>query len=182
MIYLKKLCQKDENQFILAMQKSQHFHHPFVAAPCHSEDFKDLLVKSESENNQTFLVMTDNHQIAGVFNINEIVRGAFQSAYLGFYATVDYAGKGFMSLGLKMLLHEAFNELKLHRVEANIQPTNTSSIHLVTQNQFRKEGFSPRYLKINNTWQDHFRYALTAEEWQLQLLNVFSITTSFKGN
>jgi len=64
-----------------------------------------------------------------------------------------------------LLLDKVFNELKLHRIEANIQPTNSSSIHLVTQNGFRKEGFSPRYLKINNIWQDHFRFALTSEEW-----------------
>lgn len=168
MLYLKNLEPEDENQFISAMKKSKHFHYPFVTAPCTSDDFKLLLKKSHSENNESYLLMTTDEKIAGVFNVSEIVRGVFQSAYLGFYATVDHGGKGLMSKGLKILLDKVFNELKLHRIEANIQPTNSSSIHLVTQNGFRKEGFSPRYLKINNIWQDHFRFALTSEEWMPQ--------------
>ncbi len=165
MLYLKILEPEDECQFISAMQKSKDFHYPYVTAPCTLEGFKMLLKKAQSENNESYLLMTTAKNIAGVFNVSEIVRGVFQSAYLGFYATVEHAGKGLMSKGLKMLLDKVFNELKLHRIEANIQPTNSSSIHLVTQNGFRKEGFSPRYLKINNIWQDHFRFALTSEEW-----------------
>ena len=68
-------------------------------------------------------------------------------------------------LGLKFVLKEVFTSLDLHRIEANIQPGNTSSIHLATRNGFLKEGFSPRYLKINGIWQDHFRFALTFEDW-----------------
>lgn len=64
-----------------------------------------------------------------------------------------------------MRLEKAFLELKLHRIEANVQPTNTPSIRFITQNGFRKEGFSPRYLKVNNQWCDHFRLALTYEDW-----------------
>lgn len=168
MLYLKTLEQEDESQFISIMKKSKDFHYPFVSAPCTSEAFKTLLSKSQSENNESYLLMTDDNNIAGVFNVSEIVRGVFQNAYLGFYATVDYAGKGLMSKGLKLLLDKVFNELNLHRIEANIQPTNTPSIHLVTKNGFRKEGFSPRYLKINNVWQDHFRFAVTSEEWMPQ--------------
>lgn len=70
-----------------------------------------------------------------------------------------------MSQSLKLVLHEFFSRLKLHRIEANIQPTNSASIHLVPQNGFLKEGFSPRYLKIHGIWQDHFRFALTYEDW-----------------
>lgn len=70
-----------------------------------------------------------------------------------------------MSKSLKLVLKEIFTTLDLHRVEANIQPTNTVSIQLVTKNGFIKEGFSPRYLKINGVWQDHFRFALTLEDW-----------------
>lgn len=147
------------------MKQSKDFHYPYVTAPCTSDAFHKLLQKSLTENNKSYLLMTLDEKIAGVFNVNEIVRGVFQSAYLGFYATGDHAGKGLMSKGLKMLLDKVFNELKLHRVEANIQPANSSSIHLVTQNGFRKEGFSPRYLKINTIWQDHFRFALTLEDW-----------------
>ncbi|MGI0487716.1 GNAT family N-acetyltransferase [Pantanalinema rosaneae CENA516] len=53
----------------------------------------------------------------------------------------------------------------MHRVEANVQPQNRASIHLVERLGFTKEGFSRRYLKINEEWRDHERWALTVEDW-----------------
>ncbi len=93
------------------------------------------------------------------------MRGLFQNAFLGFYAVADYAGKGYMSAGLKLVIREIFTELKLHRIEANIQPENSSSINLVKKNGFRYEGFSPRYLKINNEWRGHEHWAMTVEDY-----------------
>lgn len=93
------------------------------------------------------------------------MHGLFKSAYLGYYASAEYAGKGLMSQVLQLVLKEIFTTLNLHRIEANVQPTNTASIKLATKNGFIKEGFSPRYLKINGIWQDHFRFALTVEDW-----------------
>ncbi len=60
---------------------------------------------------------------------------------------------------------KAFEELGLHRLEANIQPDNLKSINLVKNNGFKKEGVSPRYLKINGEWRDHERWAITYEDW-----------------
>ncbi len=117
-----------------------------------------------SEQQKCYLVFNNEHLI-GVFNISGIIRGCFQSAYLGYYANHVFAGKGLMSKGLKLVLEKIFLELKLHRIEANIQPTNRASILLVKKNGFIKEGFSQRYLKINNQWSDHFRFALTYEDW-----------------
>ena len=70
-----------------------------------------------------------------------------------------------MSAALKLVLKNAFEEMKLHRIEANIQPGNERSIQLVKSNGFRKEGFSPRYLQIDGKWCDHERWAITYEDW-----------------
>jgi [ribosomal protein S5]-alanine N-acetyltransferase len=83
----------------------------------------------------------------------------------GFYSVSDYAGQGYMNHALKLVLRNIFEEMKLHRIEANIQPKNIRSINLVKANGFFKEGFSPRYLNINGVWCDHERWALTYEDW-----------------
>ncbi len=71
-----------------------------------------------------------------------------------------------MTKGLKLALDEAFFTLKLHRLEANIQPGNKASKNLVKRLGFRLEGFSPRFLEVGNKWRDHERWAITAEEWK----------------
>lgn len=101
----------------------------------------------------------------GVINVNEIIRGSYRGAFLGYYGFRPHAGHGYMSEGLGLVLRRAFGELQLHRVEANIQPDNAASLALVRRLGFRREGFSPRYLKIAGRWRDHERWALLAEEW-----------------
>ena len=162
---LRTLTAKDETAFLHAMQQSITLHEPWVSAPLTAEAFQHYLQQTQQSHHQSFLICKNN-EIAGVFNLNEIVRGAFQSAYLGFYAVSHFAGQGIMSLGLKMLLAKTFNELDLHRLEANIQPNNLASIYLVKNNGFRKEGFSPRYLQIGGQWRDHERWAMTVEDWK----------------
>jgi ribosomal-protein-alanine N-acetyltransferase len=104
--------------------------------------------------------------LVGVINVSEMVRGNFQSAYLGYYAFEPHSGRGLMRRGMALVINRAFGRLGLHRLEANIQPGNTASIELVRRLGFRREGYSPRYLKINRRWKDHERWALLAEDWK----------------
>ena len=105
---------------------------------------------------------TGAEEIAGVINITQIVMGAFCSGYLGYYAFSGFERHGLMREGLVQVLRHAFGVLKLHRLEANIQPGNRASIALVKACGFVKEGYSPRYLKINGRWRDHERWAVLA--------------------
>ena len=99
-VFIREPEIEDKNAFLQAMHRSQALHHPWVQPPQTEEEFNHYLQRYQQENQKSFLVCDPSGHIAGVFNINEIVRGLFQSAYLGFYAVADYAGKGYMSEGL----------------------------------------------------------------------------------
>ena len=124
----------------------------------------EYLKKYETERDYSFLVLCES-QIAGVVNINNVVRGAFKCGNLGFYSTIDYASKGIMKQGLNLVMQSAFSKLNLHRLEANIQPTNQRSKFLVKKLGFKKEGFSKRFLFVDGEWRDHERWAITVEEF-----------------
>ncbi len=137
----------------------------WVAPPSTPEQFSKHLTKYSADNNFSYLARTSDGSLIGCINVNEIVRGAFQSAFLGYYAFVPNHGQGRMKQAMALVISLAFGNLALHRLEANIQPSNIASLALVKSLGFRLEGYSPRYLKIAGTWQDHERYAITAEEW-----------------
>ena len=85
----------------------------------------------------------------GVLNLNQIAYGIMCSASIGYYMGAGYfAHSGYMHEAIRGLLHYAFSEKNLHRIEANIQPGNHYSKRLVRKLRFRNEGFSPKYLYI----------------------------------
>jgi ribosomal-protein-alanine N-acetyltransferase len=96
--------------------------------------------------------------------VSGIIRGSFQSSYVGYWIGRPFAGHGFMTEALGLVLVFAFRTLGLHRVEANIIPGNRASLRLVKRLGFRYEGTAVRYLRINGRWQDHEHWAITADE------------------
>jgi ribosomal-protein-alanine N-acetyltransferase len=97
--------------------------------------------------------------------LSQIFRGNLKSAYVGYWIGAMFSRQGYMTEALGLLLSFAFGSLRLHRIEANIQPENAPSKALVTRIGFRKEGFSPRYLKLAGRWKDHERWAICREDW-----------------
>ena len=111
---------------------SKRLHSPWLSAPATPDAFTAWLGRARGTRAQSFLVcLKDGEAIVGVFNLSEIVRGPFKSAYIGYWGHAAHAGEGYMSEGLGLLLRHAFRTLRLHRLEANIQPDNTASIALV---------------------------------------------------
>lgn len=165
-VTLREPTLEDEKAFLALTQQSQAFHHPWVKAPLTHHEFVNYVEHHQQPNQRSFWVCSPDNDLIGVFNVSEIVFGCFQSAYLGFYVFESHTGKGWMSEGLKLLIKKAFTDLNLHRLEANIQPENAPSIRLVQRNGFRREGFSPKYLRIDGEWRDHERWALTIEDWK----------------
>ena len=103
---------------------------------------------------------------AGEINLNSIHRGAHQSAYVGYWIDERHAGRGYMPEAVVVVLRFAFEELALHRLQISIIPRNQASRRVVEKLGIRDEGIAQRYLEINGVWEDHIRYAITAEEWE----------------
>ena len=152
--------------FLEAVARSRTLHGRWTRAPSTLEQYRAFVLRTRKPTHLGHFVCAEDGSLAGVVVISEIVRGVFRSGYLGYYAFSPYAGRGYMRAGLTLVIGLAFGRYSLHRLEANIQPENTRSIALVRSLGFRREGYSPRYLKIAGRWRDHERWALTAEEWK----------------
>jgi ribosomal-protein-alanine N-acetyltransferase len=165
-VRLRVLERTDRDEFLGLARESRELHRPWTYPPERPDQFDDLFARSRRDDFVCLLAcrIGDETAIAGVFTISQIVRGAFQSAYLGYYASARYARQGLMREAMEQVLDHAFGPLALHRIEANIQPGNRPSINLARGAGFRLEGFSPRYLLIGGQWRDHERYAITADE------------------
>jgi ribosomal-protein-alanine N-acetyltransferase len=164
-VHLREVDYGDRDEFLGLVRRSRALHHPWAYPPERADQFDELVARARRDDVVTLLGCRDaDGAIFGVFTISQIVRGAFQSAYLGYYGHADYAGQGYMRAALELVLDHAFGPLALHRVEANIQPGNVPSVALARGAGFRLEGFSPRYLLIGGRWRDHERYAITAED------------------
>jgi len=141
-------------------------HHPdpetnreVFAARCGSRD-RERLAGSQ----YAFGIFIDG-AFAGELNLNNVVRGAMQSATIGYWIDRARAGRSFMSEAIVVLSQFAFEELNLHRLEICIIPRNSNSRRVVEKLGIREEGIAQRFLEINGAWEDHMRFGLTVEEW-----------------
>ena len=166
-VYLRRLALADQAEFLRLVRESRDTHYPWVAPPSGGAGFQRLLQRAEEGTVVSLLVRErGSDALVGVFNLSQIFRGNFRNAYLGYYGHVAFAGRGYMTEGLVLVVRYAFGKVDLHRIEANIQPGNRRSIALVEKCGFAKEGFSPRYLKVAGRWRDHERWAITVEGWR----------------
>ena len=154
----------DLTAFVSNARRSRRLHTPWVQAPQSESQFLAYLERMSQPGHYALLLeAVQSGELLGVFNLSNAVMGGFRSAYLGYYVFAGHERQGHMKRGMKLFSQHALNKLKLHRIEANIQPANRPSIALVQATGFHLEGYSPRYLKISGRWRDHERWALRAD-------------------
>lgn len=110
-------------------------------------------------------------KIIGIIGLNNVVWGAFCSAFLGYKLDKDYINRGYMSTAISMLTDFAFKEICLHRIEANVMPKNKASLRVLEKNGFENEGISRYYLNINGVWEDHVHMVKINFDWHAGLEN-----------
>ena len=147
-----------------AVLASRGLNRPWIDPPDTPERFAAYLEHVSRDDQAAYVIRHDPcGSLVGYVSVGNIIRRAFQSAYLGYGAFEGHARRGLMTLGLRGVIDRAFGELGLHRVEANIQPANTPSIALVRRLGFQQEGFSPAFLMVDGAWRDHERWALCSD-------------------
>jgi [ribosomal protein S5]-alanine N-acetyltransferase len=128
-----------------------------------------------------FLIFTDDgkHLIGGL-TLGQVRRGVAQSGTLGYWIGSPFAGKGYMTSAVTIILRYAFDTLKLHRVEAAVMPENLASLRVLEKAGFRHEGFAPDYLCIAGHWRDHILLGMLA--WEYAARNPIAGQSSVDGD
>jgi ribosomal-protein-alanine N-acetyltransferase len=157
-VTLRPITRRDGARLVVANLAAHAFHRPWVEPFLDRSGFEAWFAGVRAGRRAGLLAEADGMLVA-VVNVNEIVRGAFQSASLGYYGYPDGVGQGRATEAVRLAVAHAFGPLGLHRVEANVQPGNAPSRALLRRLGFRLEGLSPRFLRIAGAWRDHERWA-----------------------
>jgi [ribosomal protein S5]-alanine N-acetyltransferase len=157
----------DEREFLARARASRELHRDRVQPPVTRPQFARLLAHAERPGREIHLLCRrDDGALCGVLSLSNVVRESLQQGQLGYYAFVPYAGLGYMREGVELVLRQAFERLRLHRIEASVQPDNAASLALVRRCGFREEGYSPRMVYIGGRWRDHVRFAIDIDDWR----------------
>lgn len=111
-----------------------------------------------------FLLRDPDEALLGGLTLGNVRRGVTQAAAVGYWLGLPFTGRGHMSEALRGAIRFAFEEIKLHRLEAACMPHNHASIRVLERNGFKREGLARRYLKIDGIWQDHLLFATLADD------------------
>jgi ribosomal-protein-alanine N-acetyltransferase len=129
--------------------------------------YADLRRAARRGLSMPFAVCLDDGQqerLVGQLTLGNMVRGAFCSAYAGYWIDSRVAGRGVIPTALALVVDHAFRYAGLHRIEVNIRPDNAASRRVVEKLGFRQEAYHHRYLHIDGEWRDHLGYAMTTED------------------
>ena len=161
---LRRLSAQDREEFIRLVNLSSDLLHPWVTLPETPVKFDGYLERFDGDNAECILICErESGSIVGTVSINQILRGPYQRGTIGYNSFMPWAGKGYMSEGLPLVFRFAFDDLGLHRLEADIQPDNKLSLRLAEKVGLCREGYSPAFIFVSGAWRDHERWAITSE-------------------
>ena len=174
-VEVRTIRPRDARLVAAFLDRNKRFHQSWEPArgiDYYSAGYQRRLLKQQRGDpsiRQFYGFLRNRREHSGIIasvTLSNIVRGAFQSAFLGYKMDEVFARKGYMTECLRLVIRHAFTAERLHRLEANIMPENEPSIRLVEGLGFRHEGTALRYLEIQNAWRDHAHYALLADEFE----------------
>ena len=166
-VFLRPPISADYREYVGLMKISVPFFRDLLPRFGGKKDFDDYLQRCEREDFYGFLICRRaDGAIVGNMNLFNLVRRAVQYAIVGYFVGAPHVRQGYATEALQLMLRFAFTKLKLHRVEASIQPRNEASLALVKSAGFTREGCSRKLVKIAGQWRDHERWAILVEDWR----------------
>ena len=157
----------DCDAFLAAVRRSRAFHRGWIPPkPQTRAAYRKFLKHLAAGPHHGFLIIhRDTGDLVGAIGLGNVIRGNFKGCIVGYYAFLPHAGRGYMREAMRLVLRHAFKKLKLHRVEADIQPHNRRSQALARACGFVCEGLSRRMVKVGGRWKDHERWVILAEDF-----------------
>lgn len=166
-IFLRPPRTADYWEFAKLMKANSRAYRGLVPRFKGKEQFDDYLNRCRGDDFFGFLICRkEDRTLVGNINLFHVVRRSVQCATIGYSVGAPHGRRGYATEALQLVLRFAFRTLKLHRIEASIQPHNHASIALVRHAGFVREGLSRRLVKIAGRWRDHERWALLVEDWR----------------
>src|SRR6185503_7879327 len=142
-VVLRLPVKSDAAEFIAVNRRSAEFNRGLSSPPTTAIQFEAFVKRNAQPDGACFLICrAEDGAVMGSIALSQIFRGGFRSAYVGYQIGEEFSGHGYTTEALQLMLRHAFIDLKLHRLEANIQPNNAASIALVKRAGFTKEGYS----------------------------------------
>jgi ribosomal-protein-alanine N-acetyltransferase len=172
--YIRRLEHDDASAMLALRRRNEEFLTPWE--PIRSGDYLTLPIQRleiersaedwVADRGYAFgIFAVDSDDLVGRIALSNVVRGAWQSATLGYFVGREFNGRGHGSTAVALTVEFAFEFVRLHRVQAATMLHNQASIRVLAKNSFRFEGVALRYLRINGRWEDHNVYSLTVEDW-----------------
>lgn len=168
-IYIRLLTVEDAEAMVSLQLENRVFFSQFAME--RNDDFYTLenqqkriqmLVENAKQDLDYYfgIFTTNDDELIGTVNLFAVMRGSIQSAWLGYFLDEKHNGKGYTTEAVRLIVKYAFDELKLHRVEAGVMPHNIGSISVLEKAGFEKEGLARKNVKINGKWEDHQQMAI----------------------
>ena len=113
-----------------------------------------------------FIFTRSEDRLVGGITLSNVRRRAAQFVNLGYWMGHAFAGKGYMTEAVGLIIPYCFETLGLHRIHAAFLPDNRASRRVLEKNGFREEGYAEHYLQIDGKWADHVMFGLTRERYE----------------
>ncbi|MCM3629156.1 GNAT family N-acetyltransferase [Paenibacillus glycanilyticus] len=149
----------------LFQKYSPAFPDDFYTLAAKKQFIQDAVKEREEDKKYNFgIFLRENDRLIGDVTLFHLQRGPLQKCLIGYALDAVHSGKGYATEAVKLAVEYAFQQLKLHRIEAGAMPRNGGSMRVLEKAGFQKEGIERKGVKINGVWEDHQIFSIIEEE------------------